>query len=176
MHYYSRPLAVLFSFSFALVFLVACASVGRTINPAEQIRPGDVIKLNQRLTIPANMASVVLQNGQQQNGASIDRFRASCRFVMHEIAKQQQILNPAEFTVTQVSYWKDIKTFGYGNMLSGPEFINYETTIRLHSDTQTAVHSLVCQHDDEDDDGRHVWLSEMQQALGTVARIIKRSP
>ena len=161
----------------SIVLLSACAAGGRGIpSTAEQVRAGDVIKLNQELIVPAGKASVIIQNGQLQGGSSVDRFAASCRFVMHEITSTNQKLVLGEFIVSQVTYWEDFRTFGYRGMFSGPEFINYETTMRLQSEKQPAVYSLVCKHDDEEVDGRHVLLSEMQKALGGIAKIIKKSP
>jgi hypothetical protein len=160
----------------ASIMLSACAG-GRGIpDTSQQVKPGDEIKLNQELTVSAGKASVIIQNGQIQGGSSVDRFTASCRFVMREITTSSQKLVPDKFIVSQVSYWEDIRSFGYRGMFSGPEFINYETTMRLQSQKQPAVHSLVCKHDDEEIDGRHVLLSEMQKALGGIARIIKKSP
>jgi hypothetical protein len=73
-----------------------------------------------------------------------------------------------------VRYWEDFVAPDYRIHLSGGEFINFEITLNLASKQQPEVHSLECKHDDEHNDGRHLRLSEMQQALGNYARIIKR--
>lgn len=162
----------------AIIVLTACQATvtGRGVPEGpEQVRSGDVVKLKREIIISASKASMTLQNGQIQ-GASIDRFNASCRFVMQQIMQTSQKVMPDEFIITNVRYWEDFGGFGYRKPLSGPEFIKYEIEMRLHSDRQPNIHSLTCKHDDEDVYGRHLRLSEMQQALGEFAQIIKKTP
>ncbi|MDY6981408.1 MAG: hypothetical protein SV201_16170, partial [Pseudomonadota bacterium] len=123
---------------------------------------------------PAQNASVILQHGRIVTGAA-DRFEASCRFVMKAGKNEPQMIAPDEFRVTNVRYWEDfvipdIRQFPF----SGGEMINYEITLRLHSAQQPEVHSLVCRHDDDSVDGRHLKVSEMQQALGDFAKYESR--
>jgi len=158
--------------------LAACQATvtGRGVPEGpEQIRSGDVVKLKREIIISSSKASMTLQNGQIQ-GTSIDRFNASCRFVMKQIMQTSQKVMPDEFIITNVRYWEDFGGFGYRMPLSGPEFIKYEIEMHLHSDKQPNVFSLTCKHDDEDVYGRHLRLSEIQQALGEFAQILKRTP
>ena len=158
--------------------MTACQATvtGRGVpESTEQVRTGYVLKLNREISIPATSASVILQNGQIQGGSSVDRFRASCHIVMQQIKQTSQRVTPDEFIITGVRYWEDFAGFGYRTPLSGPEFIKYEIEMRLHSDKQPNVHSLTCKHDDEDIYGRHLRMSEMQQALGDFAQIIKKT-
>jgi len=154
--------------------LFACQSIpgGVPVDPDERVMSGDRVKVNRELTVPAGKASVSLQNGRIVSGG-IDRFVATCRFVMKEIKNTSQKIIPAEFQVTNVRYWEDFVAPDYRMHFSGGEFITYEITLRLHSEKLPELHSLVCKHDDEQNDGRHLRLSEMQEALGDFARIIK---
>ena len=155
---------------FSVTYLSACQTSSDTYS---QIKTGDRLKVNREITIPANKASTILQHGKIQGGASMDRFAASCRFVMREIKATNQKVIPDEFIITNVRYWEDFAGFGYRTPMSGPEFISYEVELRLGSDTQSEVHSLACKHDDENIFGRHLRLREIQQALGGFAQIVK---
>ncbi len=158
-----------------MMFLYACQGIpaGLPADPGERVLSGDRVQVNRELTVAAHKASVILQHGSIISGSGIDRFGASCRFVMKEIKNAPQKIVPGEFLVTNVRYWEDFVAPDYRIPLSGGEFINFEITLRLHSERQPGVYSLVCKHDDEHTDGRHLRLSEMQQALGDFARIIK---
>jgi hypothetical protein len=155
--------------------LGACQTTpaGLPANPSEHIYAGDRVRVSRALTVPADKASVILQYGQVTSGSSIDRFDASCRFVMREIKTTPQKVLPGEFIVTKVSYWEDFIAPDYRMPLSGYDFITYEVTLRLHAENQPDVYSLVCKHEDEHNEGRYLRLSEMQQALGDYARIIQ---
>ena len=143
---------------------------------AKRVNVGDILKLNHEIIIPATDASLIFQNGKIQGGTLIDRFGASCHFVMQQILPTPQRVIPDEFIITHIRYWEDSTGFGYRPQMPGPDFINYEFEMRLHSEKQPNVHSLTCKHDDEDDYGRHLRLNEVQQALGPFAQIIQRTP
>lgn len=140
--------------------------------PGERVLPEDHVQVARELTVPAGRASIVLQNGNVVSGA-VDRFVASCRFVMKAIKSVPQTIEPGTFRVTAVRYWEDFVIPDYRDIFYTDEFINYEITLQLNSAQQPAVHSLLCRHDDESADGRHLTVSEMQQALGDYARIVK---
>lgn len=158
------------------VVTVLCACQGMPANistdPTERVLSGDRVKVIRELTVPAHKASVMLQHGRIVRG-SADRFEASCRFVMKAIKNEPQTITPGEFQVIGVRYWEDFVAPDIQVPFSGGEFINYEITLRLHSEQQPHVYSLVCQHDDDHIDGLHLKASEMQRALGGFARIIK---
>lgn len=158
-----------------VTLLFACHGMPINIpaDPGERVANGDRVQVDRELTVPADKASGILQYGKLVGGSAIDRFDASCRFVMKEIRKTPQKIAPGQFQVTDVRYWEDFVAPDYRIPLSGGEMITYEITLRLHSERQPEVYSLVCKHDDEHDDGRHLKLGEMQQALGDFARIMK---
>lgn len=157
-----------------VVVLFACHGMPMNVpaEPGERVFGGDRVKVNRELTVPADKASVTFQYGRIVNG-SLDRFDASCHFVMKEIRSTPQKIVPGEFRVTSVRYWEDFVAPDYRIPISGGEMITFEITLSLHSERQPGVHSLVCKHDDEHTDGRHLGRSEMQQALGDFARIIR---
>lgn len=137
----------------------------------ERLQSGDRIAVQRTLTIPAGDASVTLQDGQITQGM-VDRFTASCRFVMDRNKPQAQQVRPGEFIVTAVRYWEDFVALDFGALFRGGELATYETTLRLHSADQPEVYSLVCRHEDEQMDGRHLRSSEIQQALGDYAQLM----
>jgi len=155
--------------------LYACQATpaGLPKDPGERVVSGDRIQVNRELTVPADKASVKLQNGRIVSGSGIDRFVASCRFVMQAIKNTPQKIPPAEYQVTKVGYYEDFVGPDIRMGFAGGKFINYEITLYLESKQQPEVYSLMCKHDDEHIDGRHLKLSEMQRALGDFAKIIK---
>lgn len=157
-----------------VVVLFACQNMSANVSPdpAERVLNGDRIRVVSELSVPAHKASVMLQRGRVTSG-SVDRFEASCRFVMKEIKNTPQKIASGEFRVSEVRYWEDFVAPDIRIPFSGGEFINYEITLRLQSEQQPEVYSLACQHDDDHINGRHLKVSEMQQALGRLARIIK---
>lgn len=162
--------------TFIFTSLIACQTQSSiTSGGTGRIKSGDILKLNHEITIQAHKASITLQDGKIIGAAPVDRFHASCRFVMRKIMATRQKVWPDDLIVTKVSYWEYSTGIGYRTPLSGPDLINYEITFKLHSDKQINIHSLVCQHDDEDIHGRHLCLSEIQQALGSFANIIKKN-
>ncbi|MGD8576902.1 MAG: hypothetical protein PVG13_07420 [Thiohalophilus sp.] len=140
-------------------------------DPGQRVLAGDRVQVARELTVPADKASIILQDGRIVSSA--DRFDASCRFVMKQIRNVPQKIAPEGFLVTDVRYWEDFVAPDYRIPISGGEMITFETTLHLHSDKQPDVHSLVCKHDDEHNDGLHLRLKEMQQAIGDFARLIK---
>ncbi|TDY00616.1 hypothetical protein [Thiohalophilus thiocyanatoxydans] len=157
-----------------VVVLFSCQDMPANVSsdPAERILNGDRVRVVSELSVPAHKASVMLQHGRIIN-ESVDRFEASCRFVMKAIRNAPQKIAPGEFRVSNVRYWEDFVAPDVRVPLSGGEFINYEITLRLQSEKQPEVYSLVCQHDDDHVYGRHLNVREIQQALSRLVRIIK---
>lgn len=145
-----------------------------SIEPGERVVPEDRVQVVRELTIPADSASITLQYGNIVSGA-VDRFDASCRFVMKKIKNIPQTIEPGYFRVTEIRYWEDFVIPDYRDIFFGDEFVNYEITLELSSAQQPGVHSLLCRHDDSSVDGQHLTVSEMRQALGDYAMILKSS-
>ncbi|MDR9435387.1 MAG: hypothetical protein RI563_00815 [Thiohalophilus sp.] len=105
---------------------------------------------------------------------AVVRFDANCPFVFKEIKNSPQTITPGELRVINMRNGEEFVVPDIRQLpFSGGEMISYEITLRLHRAKQSEVYSLLCRHDDDCVDSRHMKLNEMQQARGRFARIIK---
>ncbi|MCI0505800.1 MAG: hypothetical protein L0Z73_06775 [Gammaproteobacteria bacterium] len=166
-----------------LGFLIhACAGTLQPARPMahQVVKPGAILKLNRDLTIPPDQAGVRMQYGKFTEYRAINQWYPNCRFEVKNPAPAEQIIQPEEFVITQVSTEfqfvaaEQIKLAAFGIGIGmfgnngGPTAEVMSTSFYIQSQTQPKVRRLICQHWEDPYDSRHLLLEEIQQALGDI--------
>lgn len=184
-----------------LSILTACASGPYPVtSPYYWIPTGSRIELSQPLTIPPNTARVYLQYGKVVSPKEKDRYQPNCWFLSWKLLESGQTIQPDTFVVQSTQKSQDVVQnlskimlasrsmeidagvglgFGVGignnrGVFAGqaPLAVEYTTTLQIHSDKNPDIKQLACSHWDDPSGGEHLTVEKMQQALGTIARIV----
>ena len=148
---------VIYAFIF---FLASCASSGGgSGNYIYAISKGDKFILKKDINISARKAHVILQDGQIENFANIDKYAPFCRFEV--ITKGEQIIKPDTMIITKVSQ-------NQPEVL--PSTYNYYVKFDLTAANNPNIRSLAC---GAWGSGSATYLTfpQMQQALGSYFEI-----
>lgn len=159
------------------VFLIGCATgtpwlPGPTAHSV--VKPGSILKLNKPLTVSPRSAGVRIQNGKIAEN-KFDQWRPNCRIRVRDPASTNQIIQPDEFTITQIGIEfqyvqsQEIKLAAGISFAGGVGSATAEvmrTNFFLESKTQPHVMRLSCQHWENPSDSRHLMLSEIEETLG----------
>ncbi len=164
-----------------LVVLGGCAIPGSSdpSSPYFAFGPGWQVQLHRTLTIPADAASVRLQQGSIVPRNSVQAHEPYCVVELETVRSEPQVLQPGRFEAWQVTRSSDSiaaapaaisVTVGAQGHDTGPSFLYYKTEFRLRSDAQPAIRSLTCAWDQMTPGNRpfmrHLTLDEMRRALG----------
>ena len=164
-------------FIFLIITLAGCGATtpflpGPTAHSV--VKPGSKLTLNKAVTILPPEAGVRFQNGQVT--AKYNQWHPNCRLEMHNPATTNQVIQPDEFTITQVGfefqlvYVDKIKLASAGlTFVGGVASATAErmrTIFMLHSQSQPHISRLICQHWENPEDSRHLMLNEIEQTLG----------
>ncbi len=140
----------------SVLSLVSCATTGGgSDNYIYAISKGDKFVLKKAIPIPARQAHVILQDGNIENFANIDRYAPWCHFEVN--TKGAQTISPDTFTVTKVSQHQP-------NVLPGT--FNYYVKFDLGAANNENVRSLACGAWGSGTD-KYLTFPQMQQALGS---------
>lgn len=159
----------------ALVILAGCATPG--------LLPGQAsLTLHETLVIPANAASVRLQDGRVTAFNAVQEHDPFCIFEIETVAAREQSVHPGTFTITAIR--RSVEPFaglpgqaGFGlmraSLLSGggrPSLLYYKTVFHL-SDASQPVRALSCMSNQMAAGisfPRHLTPAEIRQALGNL--------
>lgn len=135
---------------------------------------GSQLRLTRPLTIPANDAGVFIQYGKPQYSVwQPDRYYPNCDFELYSRASHERVVEPDTFTVTRT-------VRGIDNVMLAPAVVassdtgngapheNYMTVLYLHSDRQPDVFRMTCQHWEDPNEGDHLTVKQIRQALGDL--------
>ena len=179
-----RYLLLLMSF----LMLTACA-VGPypVTSPYYRIPSGSKLVLKQELVIPPNKGRVYIQYGKVISAKEKDNFHANCYFLSWDVLNTAQVIKPDTFFIvksTQSDEYVKRQTMtqlamrggmgigiGMDDSDGGPYAQHYFTEMVIHSDRQPQIRRFTCGHYEQPNDGRHLTVAEMQQALGKVVEI-----
>ena len=166
------------SLCFITILLVGCAAStpylpGPTAHTV--VKPGSILKLNKAVTISPPEAGVRFQNGKIAEN-KYDQWHPNCRLEMRDPATTNQVVEPDEFTITQVGIEyqfvqsEPIRLAAVGISFVGggasPTAERMRTNFFLQSKKQPHVTRLICQHWENPEDSRHLMLNEIEQAVG----------
>jgi len=135
---------------------------------------GSTLRLTRQLTIPANDAGVMIQYGQPQYSSwKLDQYYPHCDFELRTRAPRQQVVEPDTFTVTRTV--REIENVllapaivASSDSANGPPHENYMTVLYLHSDRQPDVLRMTCQYWEDPNDGQHLTIKQIREALGDL--------
>jgi hypothetical protein len=159
------------------VTLAACQYVPPRGEDSPLISPqaGSMLHLNRPLRIAAHNASVIIRDGKPEysyfrlGGA----YYPHCDFELRTRAKVERVVEPDIFTVTRVV--REIENVMLAPVVvassdgaNGPPHENYMTILYLHSDRQPDVLRMTCQHWEDPNDGQHLTIKQIRQALGDL--------
>ena len=134
--------------------LVSCAHNVKNVNsPFYQPPVNSRFQIHQPITIPANRASVFIQEGKTRGG-SFNHFIPHCRLEVRHVLEVAQIVQPGEFTVTRV--YRDLPPvvalkpvyYADSGASSGDSGVSmdliYVIYMRLSSEEQPDVLNITC--------------------------------
>ena len=156
------------------VLLAACQAGSGYQYPTGPVSAPQITEviLNSEFQIRPDRASEYIQYGEIISRSQLVEYYPHCNFELRTVSESARTVHPDTFTVTGIRrdrYMAWLK----GQMLAlagGGDYnmVMSTTTISLHSPRQPEVFRLSCQQLDEPYLRRHVSLSEMQSALGTL--------
>ena len=116
--------------------------------------PGSELVLNRELTIPAQRAHIMLQQGGPHTGSSSNE--VACRFEVRDLGPR--VIQPDTFLITGYS--------GQREWENHPHTMRYYKTIRLKSERQSGILPMVCEYFDWPLHGRPITQAQIEAALG----------
>jgi hypothetical protein len=157
-------------------------------SPYYTIPAGSQLRIKQNLTIPANSATVYLQNGAPVARNKLDQYYPHCWFESWQRLKNSQTIKPDTFTINAVKIREEVvmgqsKFLLASTALSGSigvgggsaTAVEYITELTIKSDTQPDIRKLFCNHWEDPVDGRHLTVPEMNKALGGYAELLPKT-
>mgnify|MGYP000047004105 CR=1 FL=1 len=164
-----------------IVFLTICfvgGCAGTNSRYAKQLpaKPGSDIHLNMTAEIPLNTARVYSQNGRIVAKSDIDRNEVFCSVLMNRLQKKdgpKLSVLPGKFRVTQVKISNDenyaSRIFASKDWVyDPPSNVNYETELRLQSEDQLEVRSLICVRQIDGYGNHYPKLNDFKDTLGAL--------
>ena len=145
------------------------------------ITAGSVLELHREITIPADRASIFIQNGEVLPHAAVDQYRLHCKWESRLRSPQAQRIDPDRFIIQQLQVDDDYtwlsplpkKDMRLVLASDGPSPQNYAIVMHLYSAKQTAILRLVCSHWEDPVDARFPTLEQINLTLEDIARIIR---
>lgn len=164
--------------------LAACASPPETPSAA----PAATLTLHTPLRIPAEAATVRLQEGHPVARQAVREHDPFCIFEIDSVSEAPQTVMPDTFRIVRIAQTIDTLAQAGGAAQAvkaglfddvRPTFIYYKTLFRLRSDTQPGVRLLTCLSN-QNLPGvypfmRHLTLEEIRAALGTQFTLTLRA-
>lgn len=139
---------------------------------------GSLLRLHAPLRIPADKASVMIQNGQPQYSYwNLDTYYAHCDFELHTLSTTERVIQPDVFTVTRVVrdfedvFLAPVVVASSSSGDASPNQ-NYMTIMYLQSEKQPEVFRITCQHWDDPSLGDHLNINEIRKALGDLFELV----
>lgn len=166
-----------------LLLFLGCAPYPANQNPPayKVMKPGQLIKLNESLTIPPDKAAVFIQFGKVIQPNTVDQWSPNCRIVVQGLSEDVRVIQPDEFAITRINYESILAAiepimvasrFMTGSAEEGGAIAEeYITSLFLKSDKQSFVKQLICKHWEDPHDGHHLTVKQIQQTLGKIIEI-----
>ena len=142
---------------------------------------GSKLFLLQSIEIPAETASVYIQDGKVKTFNDINRYSAYCNFEVNTRMDVRQTVMADEFKVirhrqdfhqvSNVGATRYVALVQMGDDDGGPIATVYETALYLHSDKQPDVLRMTCSHWDDPHVGNYLTVAEIQQTINGLFRL-----
>ncbi len=164
----------------AILSLTFLLTACQTPAPARaQFPAGAQLVLNRPVVIPADRASVWIQDGRTASYGGLDKYRPHCRFEVRSLESRPRTVQPGTFQVRGVQReiegllsgaFPQVAALGMFGGGGGPSPTPYITHIYLRSAQQPDVLSLSCQRWEDPTLGssEHLSMAEIRNALGDL--------
>jgi len=176
----------LVTFALGTLLILGCEStpVDRESSTAFKIPAGTKLVVNQELIIPAETASILIQDGKVAAGKKVRHYHPHCRLEVRDRKEQPQSVQPDTFVAVKVLDFYEVVlarplqvaqlgTTDQGIMVAqdaSPSF-NYITELRLESESQPNVSRLQCMKWNVPPDSDYVTVEEIRAVLGDLMTI-----
>ena len=145
------------------VSLVGCSNpmaVSKDVNSRYYSIPsGSRLILHQDLNVPAGKAHINIQNGR--TAAGLDNWTVGCDLEVRKLGPG--VVTADTFTITRAEVSRE--------WINRPSTMRFYRTLYLKSDTQPNVMNMECQYWAYPLHGDVIPVSEMREALGSVASL-----
>jgi len=153
-----------------LVLSSGCASLSSQ-SPVDQV---SVVQINTQLEIPSGKARVYIQNGVQPTKKDIDKWSTFCSVLMQKRHSKRQsalTVSPGRFDIISVRKSSELYADRYRTQTQRFDENIYKVDMRLKSDTQSDVRSLICAKHFAGIGSEYPTLEEIRTALGDFIKI-----
>lgn len=153
-----------------LVLSSGCASLSSQ-SPIDQV---SVVEINTQLEIPSGKARVYIQNGVQPTKKNIDKWNTFCSVLMQKLHSNGEPLltvSPGRFDVIKVRKTSEFYADSYLNQTQRFDEYIYKIDMRLKSEAQPDVRSLICAKHFAGIGSEYPTLEEIRTALGDFIEI-----
>lgn len=140
------------------------------------VNPASIVQINQHLEIPSRKARVYFQNGAEITKRNIDKIKTYCSVLMQKVHSRGEPLlsvSPGRFEIIKVRESSDIQNYSrHFNPITFTRYeVMYQVDMRLKSDEQPDVRSLVCVKHVGNFYRNYPTLQEIRIALGDAIEI-----
>jgi len=156
----------LFTACFGLLLAVSLAgcsnpmAVSKDVNSRYYSIPsGSKLILHQDLNVPAGKAHINIQNGR--TAAGLDNWTVGCELEVRKLGPG--VVTADTFTITRAEVSRE--------WINRPSTMRFYRTLYLKSDNQPNVMNMECQYWSYPLEGDVIPVSEMREALGSVASL-----
>ena len=153
-----------------LVLSSGCASLSSQ-SPIDQV---SVVQINTQLEIPSGKARVYIQNGVQPTKKIIDKWSTFCSVLMQKLSSKGDppvTVLPGRFDIIKLRKTSAFFADSYLNQTQRFDEYIYKVDMRLKSDAQPEVRSLICAKHFAGIGSEYPTLEEIRTALGDFIKI-----
>jgi hypothetical protein len=138
------------------------------------VDPGTLVQINTNFEIPGSKARVYIQNGVHPGFKDLDKWHTFCSVLMqekHVSGEPALTVSPGSFEVIKVRKYTEQWADHYLNPAQVYDEIVYRVDMRLKSDEQPGVRSLICAKHFAGVGAPYPTQEEMKTALGDLIEI-----
>lgn len=173
-----------------LTFIALCSCATKLevnlASPYFNAFAGSKLVLLQSIEIPAETASVYIQDGKVKTFNDINRYSAYCNFEVNTRMEVRQTVKADEFKIIRHRQdYHQVSSGGATRYVSlvqmdddagGAMAIVYETVLYLKSDKQPDVLRMTCSRWDDPHVGNYLTVAEIQQTINGLFRLDLAAP
>jgi len=153
-----------------LILSSGCASLSSP-SPVDQV---SVVQINTQLEIPSGKARVFIQNGVQPTKKNIDKWSTFCSVLMQKLHSKGEpplTVSPGRFDIIKLRKTSEFYADFYLNQTQRFDEHIYKIDMRLKSDAQPDVRSLICAKHFAGIGSEYPTLEEIRSALGDSNKV-----
>ena len=138
---------------------------------------GSLLILNKDVTIPANHARVIIQNGRILSRRDVDQYYPFCEFEILTLSESDQVIHPDQFKIHKLDKRMDTSSqpVMYASLADSQfdrPLIAYNTVMYLSSDKQPDVYRMSCMYWTDDSMATHLTQNQINATLGDIFQFV----